>query len=63
MDHVMNIIPLLIGDVYNSDVQYTEKLSTLQYFFNTDIIMNLNIFITDINIYCIVNILLQFSIY
>ena len=46
-----------------SDVQYTEKLLTLQYFFNTNIVSNLNIFIIDINIYRIVNILLQFSIY
>ena len=39
-----------------SDVQYTEKLPQFQYFFNTDTIPNLSIFITDINIYCTVNI-------
>ena len=41
----------LTVSVYVSDVQYTEKLSTLQYFFSTDIVSNLNIFITEINIY------------
>ena len=55
----------LIHLLHSSDVQYAEKLSTLQYFFNTDAVSNLNIFIADINIYRIlmINILLKVSIY
>ena len=40
----------------SSDVQYTEKLIDIAiFFFNTDIVSNLNTFITDINIYRTVN--------